>query len=275
MPSLSYPNLKAPEPSEIVTRYTSLAQLLWIATQQKLPLTRVDLFQDLFEGSVPQSEIEQQVAAIGTRDRMYQQLQMSVEKRADMTFGEQWAGMTSGKKFEAITARRKNLTYSTHASCWRWGLEPDGMWRLYCGAKEGVALQTTFSRLEQSLEQALKTEPLLVGKIQYGDYEAIPPFTHDLDHVMYKREVFAFEQEVRILRMDAEHYLNLCSSAWQEKLPPSLSISWNIREGIDCILVSPYADTWFLEAVQAVAGCIDKELGDRVRWSKLRQSPAF
>ena len=224
MSPLSYPNLEKPEPGEIVTRYTSLAQFIWIATQHKLPLTRVDVFQDVFEGSAPLSLIEQQIAAIGTRDRMYQQLQMSAEKGADMTFGEKWAAMTSGEKMEAIATRRRNRTYSTHASCWRWGLEPDGMWRLYCGEKEGVALQTTFARLEQSLEEALKTEPLLIGKVQYGNYESMHPFTDPLDHIMYKREAFAFEQEVRILRVDEEHYNRLCSDITKDKLLPSVSI---------------------------------------------------
>lgn len=278
MPPLSYPKLEKPELGAIVTRYISFAQFIWIATHHTLPLTRVDLFQDRFdpfEGSAPQSVIEQQVAAIATRDRTYQQLQMSVEKRTDATFGEQWAGMTSGEKWERITARRKNRTYSTHASCWRWGPEPDGMWRLYCGEKEGVALQTTFARLEQSLEQALETEPLLVGKIQYGDYEAIPPFIEDLDHVMYKREAFAFEQEVRILRMDENHYLKLCNGTTNEKLPDIVPISWNIKEAIDSILVSPYAGTWYFDAVRSVVDCTDAELAARVRWSKLRQSPAF
>jgi len=83
------------------------------------------------------------------------------------------------------------------------------MWRLYCGEKEGIALQTTFAELERSLKQALKTEPLLVGKIQYGNYETMQPFTEALDHVMYKREGFSFEQEVRVLRSDEDHYNKL------------------------------------------------------------------
>ena len=156
----SYANLKKPGPDEIVIRYTSLAQFIWIVTQQKLPLIRVDLFRDPFEGSAPRSLIEHQVILEGGRNRTVQQ--MSVQRHYFPN--HPWPSIpsqTSAEWWAEMTARRRNRTYSTHASCWRWGPESEGMWRLYCGEKEGVALQTTFARLEQSIE----TEPLLAGKI--------------------------------------------------------------------------------------------------------------
>jgi len=149
------------------------------------------------------------------------------------------------------------------------------MWRLYCGEKEGIALQTTFAELERSLKQALKTEPLLVGKIQYGNYETMQPFTEALDHVMYKREGFSFEQEVRVLRSDEDHYNKLCNGIIDEKLSNNHPIPWDIKATINSILISPYVGDWYLEAVSAALRCIDTELESRVGWSKLQKAPAF
>ena len=70
----SYANLKKPGPDEIVIRYTSLAQFIWIVTQQKLPLIRVDLFRDPFEGSAPRSLIEHQMILSGGRNSIVQQM---------------------------------------------------------------------------------------------------------------------------------------------------------------------------------------------------------
>ena len=145
------------------------------------------------------------------------------------------------------------------------------MWRLYCGESEGVALQTTFARLEKSVE----AEPILAGKIQYEDYDTVPAFKEDLDHVMYKRDGFAFEQEVRLLKVDQDHHSKLCNGTVREKLPPSLPIAWNIGAAIDRILVSPYTDEWYLEAVRAAARLADKELEGRVAWSRMQKSPDF
>jgi hypothetical protein len=266
----SYANLKKPDPDEIVIRYTSLAQFIWIVTQQKLPLIRLDLFRDPFEGSAPKSLIEHQMIVSGGRNSIVQQ--MRVQQHFYRNY--QWSPdppQTAGAWWADMSARRRNRTYSTHASCWRWGPESEGMWRLYCGEKGGVALQTTFSKLEKSVE----AEPILAGKIQYEDYDIVPAFKEDLDHVMYKRDGFAFEQEVRLLRADQDHHGKLCNGTAHEKLPPCLSIPWNIGSAIDRILVSPYADEWYLESVQAAARLADEDLEGRVTWSRLRKSPDF
>ncbi|MGI0034917.1 MAG: hypothetical protein ACRD98_03495 [Nitrososphaera sp.] len=59
---------------------------------------------------------------------------------------------------------------------------------------------------------------ILAGKIRYEDYKTTPPFTELLDHVMRKRVGFAFEQEVRLLRLDEDHYGKLCNRTTDENI---------------------------------------------------------
>jgi hypothetical protein len=270
MVHLSYANLKKPGPDEIVIRYTSLAQFIWIVTKQKLPLIRLDLFRDPFEGSAPKSLIEHQMIVSGGRNSIIQQMRIQQQYYPDHPWLSE-SHQNTGDWWAEKSASRRNLTYSTHASCWRWGPESEGMWRLYCGERGGVALQTTFARLEKSVE----AESILAGMIQYADYETMPAFTEKLDHVMYKRDGFAFEQEVRLLKPDQDHHDKLFNGTVREKLPPCLPISWNMRATIDSILVSPYADEWYLDAVRAAARLADEELEGRVAWSRLQKSPDF
>jgi len=145
------------------------------------------------------------------------------------------------------------------------------MWRLYCGEKDGVAFRTTFARLEQSVDEA----DVLAGKIRYDDYKTMPAFIEELDHVMYKRVGFEFEREVRLLRADEDYYRKLCSGATHEKLSPCLPIRWSVKAAIDHILVSPYADDWYLDAVRATARLADADLESRVGWSELKEKPWF
>lgn len=265
-----YANLKKPGPDEIVIRYTSLAQFVWIVTQRKLPLIRIDLFRDPYEGSAPTSLINQQAILLGDGYRRLQT--MGILKSWDPNGQMPDEPLqTRGDRSAELSAIRRSRTYSTHASCWRWGPESEGMWRLYCGEKGGVALQTTFARLERSVE----AESILAGKIQYVDYDTVPPFNEDLDHVMYKREGFAFEQEVRLLKPDQDYYNKLCSGTVHEKLPDCLSIPWNIGAAIESILVSPYAEDWYLEAVRAAARLAHEELDGCIEWSRLRKPPDF
>jgi hypothetical protein len=227
MAHLSYANLKKPEPGETVIRYTSLAQFVWIVTQQKLPLIRIDLFRDPYEGSAPKSLIEAQMIVSGGRNSIMEQMRSQSPYNQDhprLSESHQSSVAWQAK----MSARRKNLRYSRHASCWRWGSESEGMWRLYCGEKGGVALQTTFEQLEKSVE----AEPILAGRIQYVDYDTVPPFKEDLDCVMHKRKGFEFEQEVRLLKTDQDHLDKLCAGTVCEELPPCLPISWNIGHTI-------------------------------------------
>src|SRR5437588_4446735 len=60
-----YKNLLQPTADELVMRYTSLAALVSVLTRNELPLIRVDMFRDLFEGSIPQSVVEQQLLIQG------------------------------------------------------------------------------------------------------------------------------------------------------------------------------------------------------------------
>ena len=214
----SYANLKKPSPDEIVIRYTSLAQFIWIMTQQKLPLIRVDLFRDPYEGSAPDSVIEQQMVVSGGRNSMIQQMAVLRHHYPDDSWPLSGPLETSSDRSAYISACRRNRTYSTHASCWRWGPESEGMWRIYCGEKGGVALQTTFARLEQSVE----SEQVLAGKIQYVDYDVVPPYKEELDHVMHKRNGFAFEQEVRLLKADQE---SLQQAMWRLRAGKTSSLS--------------------------------------------------
>lgn len=221
-----YAKLEKPEPNEIVIRYTSLAQFIWIVTQRKLPLIRIDLFRDLFEGSAPKSVIDAQFLLDGRRNLPAQQMPVQHHHYPNHS-GSLAPHQTSGEWWTEMTAIRRNLTYSTHASCWRRGPESEGMWRLYCGEKEGVAFQTTFARLERSIGEA----HILAGKIQYEDYKTTPPFTELLDYVMHKRVGFASEQEVRLLRLDEDHYSKLCNRTRDEKHSPCLPIPWKHEGG--------------------------------------------
>ena len=270
MVHLSYANLKKLGPDEIVIRYTSLAQFVWIVTQRKLPLIRTDLFRDPYEGSAPTSLINQQAILLGDGYRRLQTMGILKSWDPNGQMPDEPLQTVGGRSAE-LSAIRRSRTYSTHASCWRWGPESEGMWRLYCGERGGVALQTTFARLEESVE----AESILAGKIQYADFDTVPPFKEDLDYVMYKREGFAFEQEVRLLKTDQDHHGKLCSGTVREKLPPCVPIPWNIGAAIDRILVSPYADEWYLEAVRAAARLAYEEPKAPIDWSRLRKPPDF
>ena len=86
------------------------------------------------------------------------------------------------------------------------------MWRLYCrdggGAGQGVALGSTLGQVDASVAR----HDLFVSPIRYRYYHEGAAFDDELDPLMHKRMGFLHEREVRLLKYDEGHYLELAAA---------------------------------------------------------------
>jgi hypothetical protein len=231
-----------------VWRYLSLDAVIATIKTRRLRLTRIDKFQDPFEGSVPDAVIDQQtVLLIGRESRRHMMNQIAPHHpgmAASMPpYEDSWTRMTR---------LRRARTRSAHASCWSHGDESELLWRLYCrheGSQGvGVALRTTLARLEASVE----APDLTVSPINYVRYHEAPPFTDDMAPLLqHKRHLFAPERELRLLKFDQAH------------------------DVIDKIVISPYADENYEHLVRDAIKAIDPNLASRVVLSVLNDQPNF
>jgi hypothetical protein len=215
-----YHGLAQPADGSIkVRRYISLASLVAILSRKQLPLTRVDLFDDPFEGSVPADYVASTKERFPDPDT---QVRISVVNRVART--------------------------RIFASCWHANEEEsDAMWRLYCPPREGVALQTTYERLETSLPPG---PDCALGMVQYIPDSAwslahpVSPFTF----CMRKRPAFAHEREVRVMfhrsgpmSVTTDHNAPYGVRITGEQMPSFHLIDWNLPAVVENVVVSPHA----------------------------------
>ncbi len=200
-----YKNRVSMDPATQIRRYTTLDVLVQTLRNQQLRLTRVDTFQDPFEGSVPKRQIDDQVPIFSGANAT----QMMMESVA-----AQYPGMGTPRRpyrdlWTEMTQRRRAKTRSAHASCWSAGDESEALWRLYCrdGGVEGtgLALRSTFGQLEAPVTH----HDLLVSAVTYRYYHEGDAFDDELDPFMHKRTGFSYEREVRLLKYDERHTLIL------------------------------------------------------------------
>jgi hypothetical protein len=258
-----------------VWRYLTLSAVIATIKTRQLRLTRVDRFQDPFEGSVPKTQIEAQIPLlIGAASR-----------RAMMNcVAAHYPGMAKSMPPDEdlwirITRLRRARTRSAHASCWSAGDESEALWRLYCaddGCRgAGVALRTTLARLEASVD----AHDLYVSPITYLPYHEAPAFTDEMDPLLHKRHGFAAERELRLLKFDEAHFSALVPKHESvPELPEHIYLDWVLSDVIDEIIVSPYADVNFEYLVRRAINATDPNLGDRVALSVLherRYPPGF
>jgi hypothetical protein len=248
-------------------RHLNLSGVLETIQTRRLRLTRVDRFQDPFEGSVPKQTIEDQnVLFIGAESRRH------MLNRIAAHHGDLPAIDPPDEDSWTLIARlRRARTRSAHASCWSAGDESEALWRLYCNdgmPGVGVALRTSLGPLEASVSG----HDLFVSPITYRLYHNGPAFTDEMDHLLHKRLGFAAERELRLLKFDdAQFRLLVPKGGSPPELPDHIYVDWAPADVISEIVISPYADADYEKRALDAITAIEPGLGDRIVLSELHE----
>ena len=222
-------------------RYISFARFVWLLQNKKLWLSRADLLGDPWEISLAGNQLDPVIA------------------RHPITP----LGQTVPQENAIDRSKRiiKLWREKTFVSCWSASdHENHALWRIYCQTSEGVAIQTTQAQMKISIGE------LPLYKVIYeqpGDARRTPTIQ---DLLTKKRTMFAYEQEMRIVRVADER-------AHQEDL--GYALDWDPEKHAHAIKVHPEADSSFMETVIAVVEQYASKLKGQVSWSAMREPPPF
>jgi hypothetical protein len=118
-----------------------LQRLIALLVANQLLLTRSDLLEDEWEGSITKSAHEH-------------------AQNHSEGYAEEDRGI------------RRTMKQQVYVSCWHANnCESEAMWKLYCGRSDGVALCTTYERLSRIVPFGA-----YIGKISYVDFERYTGF---------------------------------------------------------------------------------------------------
>lgn len=266
-----YPSGQLLQSDAPVWRYMSLEAVMATLSSRQLRLTRLDRFDDPFEGTVPHAELAQvaqqffDAKAYSDGPRLRKAIQVNDVQRRSLS----WA--------DEMRQRRVARLQCAHASCWRHGDESEGMWRLYCKDADvpgqGVAVRTTVGKLREALQSA----EVHMHPIVYRKYHEGPPFTHELACFFHKRMGFAHEQEIRVLTYDAERsheftrYIAGFTNAEPAMLEAHRYVAFDLAAVVDELVISPYASDEYEERVRAAISSLDSDLGELIQLSELSE----
>ena len=230
-------------PSQKVWRYMSFSRFMWLLQRKLLWIARSDTLDDPWELAINPTYLEEvrQRAPI-----------MPIDQPRRKSADEHAAGV--------YDYWRK----STFISCWcASDYESHALWRVFCGNKEGVAIQTTVGKLETHFG----TAPL--QKVKYAEPKALGrTLTHD-DVAILKRPFYDFEKEARAIFRDET------SNPKLDKGEFGFTFPFNPAEILETVAVHPEADISFYETVLWAIDDHAKPLRDKVSWSTMRERPPF
>src|SRR5271170_6015810 len=142
MPATFHPSFKHLDPSANVWRYTSFAKFVSMIESSSLWFTRADRFDDPFEGSTTQQNIDIESAEFASNGYLMEPLVSRSE-------------------------RLKIVRKSSFVNCWHASeYESAAMWTCYTKTSESVAILSDFGRLLNCID----VEYSAVGKVEYIDY---------------------------------------------------------------------------------------------------------
>lgn len=210
-----------------VWRYMDFTKLISLLESNALYFVRTDKFEDPYEGTWPRANVDAMRFA-GTN-------MVQTDPTATVSGDEVVSMFTGLRKFMAV-------------NCWHMNEhESAAMWRLYLKTNEGIAVQTTYSRLRDSI---IDQQKVWIGKVEYVDYESAKlDQANALTAIVHKRLSFEHEREIRAVAFVLPETDESFTDA---HLAAGLSVKVDLPTLIERIYVAPDAPGWFVKLVELV-----------------------
>ncbi len=200
----TFKELQPINPDKVVWKYFTLDKFMDLLFRSSLYFTRADLLEDKLEGASSKYLSDGRLA------------NQTLESKSDV--------------------QDQKIAY---VNCWHGNEYEDiAMWKIY--GDRGVAVQSTYSRLKESITVTEKKSPY-IGEVQYIDHthDCIPnqygAWSIIFDKFMHKSRCYAFEKEVRLVTTvfgSAQYGTN------------GLHISINLNKLILKVIISPFLMDW-------------------------------
>ncbi|PFS65523.1 DUF2971 domain-containing protein [Bacillus thuringiensis] len=219
-------------------RYMDFTKLVSMLSTQSIYFCRSDEFKDVFEGVIFGYEVET------AREDLENVL-------SEFGFSEQFKAnaLRNPEKYKESVLKRSEVDRkNVFINCWHLNdYESAAMWDLYLKSNEGIAIQTTFDRVKQSLN--VYKEDIYIGKVKYIDHTKQKNLNKSfLEPFFTKRISFKHEQEVRLV-----YALTPFHEEYDENPDEKgKNVQVDLTNLIECVYVSPDAAPWFVEVVKVI-----------------------
>lgn len=265
------------DPDTRLWRYMDLAKFISMLKTRSLFFTRQDVFEDKWEGHLPNDLMKQ----IRDADKITLERLANTRRENDKVFQnlirsplfklmpdrfrilDDWPGYRT----EQILLHKFQLV----ANCWhKSDHESAAMWEKYSSSGSGIAIETNFRRLSDSF--ATHQEPIYIGSIDYHDFGDNYPFVDSpLKMAMIKRISFEYEQEIRAIIW---RHIDLADPKYPLPFPaPGELIPTDIQTLINSVYVSPGSPPWMAEIVTDILDKYDIDVP--VHYSSMDEDPIY
>lgn len=213
--------LKPTNQNQKIWRYIDFTKFIDLLNSESIYFTRNDKFEDAFEGSISLKTAE------------FRKSRTSIEINGVKMCNDESFSESSKKSREYFGV-----------NCWHMNdYESAAMWKLYLKSNEGIAIQSSYKRLNKVLKKS--RNQFFIGTVNYIDYEKDDvKFENSFLPFVHKRKSFSHENELRaIIPIQAPKNVKI------DLQNGGCKIKVDLNELIENVFVSPDSPKWFLELV--------------------------
>ncbi len=213
-----------------IWRYMDFSKFVNILNEESLFFARADKLGDPFEG---------------TFSRANNLLRPVIYKEFDLP-SDHLDNMVKGSS-EFI----KNIRKYTFVNCWHMNeFESDAMWKLYLKSGEGVAVQSTYTRLVTALD--VSSSNIFIGKVRYIDYSSEwMPEGNTMYPIIHKQKSFEHEREMRAVIVNFPTTER--ESDFSIPTPDyGIYVAINPDELIEKVYLAPTSPEWLLKLTRGI-----------------------
>jgi hypothetical protein len=223
---------KPTEVNALIWRYLDFTKFVDLLETRTLFFTRADRFEDRFEGSYPRE---------------------NVKSRPEVFLKRGLAEPHATQTAALMSYLSKQIRRYMAVNCWHVSPhESAAMWRLYLKSNEGIAIQSSYSRLIDCLQQSEET--VHIGMVRYIDYDKDRiEETNIFSPFIYKRVSFAHENELRaMIHRSAPTRPNHTVQFSVDVISDGIRVPVDLEKLISRIFVAPGSPGWLVNLIKAV-----------------------
>ncbi len=246
-------------PDSKIWRYMNLAKFISVLEYHSLYFVRADrlIENDQYEGHYnPQNFL--------LSDKQFKDLPEEWKGANGIKNELEWALMRINFKSsieQSVYQREVTFVNSWHIKEY----ESDAMWKIYLSNDEGIAIQSTYKRLVDSLNDC-NDFSVYIGTIKYIDYEKDRiPFGNGLKPFMHKRNHFEHEEELRALIWTPQDGKNDIRDPSNNKYKGifGLNIPVILDTLVERVYIAPKASSWNADLIRAILKRYDLDVDVR------------
>jgi hypothetical protein len=206
-----------------IWRYMDLPKFVHVLAFSSLYFPRVDLMGDPWEGALPAGSLnhfdalEKALPTVGGPEMTWRALWLKGHER---------------------------MSKSMFISCWQGQeCESDMLWIKYAGKPFGVAIRSTYERLDSALPLAFESQEVMLGLVKYGNYQSTE-YALDLNNAfnffMSKRQEHRGDNEVRAI----------LSNFGADDQRMGYNVTVLLPTLVEAVVTAPGAPGWFRDLVK-------------------------